>query len=277
MDGIHATVDLRNFLLKRLPEDESASMEELLITDEAFFHQVQAAEDELIEECALGTLSPDQEEDFLRDVNRQPGLAERLAVRKAFVKALASQSQHPVQKIAAPRSARNRRFLVPGLGIAASLLLVACLLLLRTKHDLQMQLAQRERIHATPVLERSTPLSAAASPVVATVFFPAHAFRGVEEQTALHVGVAPARLLELQLEIPSETRQSPRWTVTITGKKGVLLLQNDLPTQQIGSVSFVRAYMDTSVLEPGQYGVLLSAGAAATSGERMQWTLVASK
>lgn len=277
MDGIHATVDLRNFLLKRLPDDESASMEELLITDEAFFHQVQAAEDDLIEECALGLLSPDEEEAFLRGVDLQPGLAERLAIRKAFVKALTSRPQHPVQGVAAPRSVRNRWVLAPGLSVAASVLLVACLFLLRTKHDLQIQLAQRERTPPTPVLERSTSLPPAASPSVATLFFPAHAIRGMEEQTALHVSVAPARLLELQLEIPAETQQSPRWTVSITGKKGVLLLQNDLPTQQIGSVSFVRTYMDTSVLEPGQYDVLLSAGGAATSGGRMQWTLAASK
>jgi hypothetical protein len=275
MDSIQNTADLRAFLLRRLSEDESALLEELLITDETFFRKVQAAEDDLIEECALGTLGPDEEKDFLRDLNGQPELAKRLAVRKALVKALASQSQNPTNS-AVPRRDRVRWLLVPGLGIAASLLLAACLYLLQTKRDLQMQLAQSQRTYAPPVLERSTPLPAAASPVVATLFFPANDLRGVEEQRALHVRLAPARLLELQLEIPGETQQAPRWTVSITGKLGTLLLQNDLPTQQIGSVSFVRAFIDTDILQPGQYGVLLSSGAAA-SAARAQWTLVASK
>jgi hypothetical protein len=89
--------------------------------------------------------------------------------------------------------------------------------------------------------------------------------------------VAPARLLELQLEIPPEAPPAPRWSVSITGTHGTQLLQTDLPTQQIGSVSFVRIYMDTNSLEPGQYAVELSSDGAATSGDRMQWTMVASK
>lgn len=275
MSSIQNTVDLRTFLLRRLPEDESALIEELLIADEAFFRKVQAAQDDLIDECALGTLSPDEERDFLRDLNRQPGLAERLAIRKAFVKTLTSQSQHAGKKNAAPRRDRVRWLLVPGLSIAASLLLVACLLLLQTQRDLQMQLAQRERTYTTPALKPAAPPPPAASPLAATLFFPAHAARGVEQQTALHVSVAPVRLLELQFEIPRETQQTPRWTVSITGKHGTLLLQNDLPKQQIGSVSFVRVYLNTNILEPGQYGVLLSSGAA-TSPDRMQWAMVAS-
>jgi len=276
MPGIPSTADLRKFLLRRLPEDESASVDQLLITDDAFFREVQAAEDDLIEECALGTLSPDEEKDFLRGVNRQPELAQRLAVRKAFIKALTSQPQHPV-KSADPERDRARWLLVPGLGLAAGLLLVACLLLLHTKQDLQMRLTQTERSHATPVVERSTPLPAGTSPLVATLFFPEHASRGAGEQSVLHVSVAPARLLELQLEIPAETQQAPRWTVSITGRHGTLLLHNDLPGHHVGSVSFVRTYLDTDVLEPGQYGVLLSSGGPAASGDRMQWTLVASK
>jgi hypothetical protein len=127
------------------------------------------------------------------------------------------------------------------------------------------------------MLEPSTPLPAVASPFAATLFFPAHSVRGVVQQSALHVSVAPARLLELQLEIPPEAQPAPRWTVSITGTHGTLLLQTDLPKQQIGSVSFVRTYMDTNSLEPGRYAVQLSSDRAATSVDRMQWTMVASK
>jgi hypothetical protein len=273
MDGIYNPEDLRAFLLHRLPEEASSLLEERLISDETFFREVLAAEDELIDECALGMLSPGEEQDFLLRVSQEPSLEERLAMRRAFFQALTSQPLRPAAKLS-PLRRRVWPILVPGLALAASLLLVATLLLFQANRGLQRQLAQRANAVPAPQLHPSIPAPPSAAADVATLFFPTHAFRGADEQPSVHVSASPSRLLQLQLQLPAE---ASRWTVSIQNKQDAQLLQTDLDIQQTGNVTYGRAYIESSVLEPGLYRVLLSSRDAAHSAHRAEWTLAVSK
>ena len=277
---LYNTEDLRAFLLGRLPEADAAPIEERMIADEAFFREIQNMEDEIIDEYAMGNLSLAEVRYFLERSKSQPELLRRIAMRKTFFAALKTKSTQ------APRQAVLRllsgRFLIPGLAIAASLLLAACVFLLHAKRGLETHLAEAERAHelsgALSMREsRHFQTAAPASSHMARMFFAAHIARGASGQAPLQLSAAQSGPVEVQLETPVEASSTRRWSVSISDEHGTLILQTALRVQQIDSVSFVHAYIDPSTFSPGSYSVLLSPAGGPKSGYSMRWRLMITK
>ena len=285
--GPYNTEDLRAFLLGHLPEADAAPIEERMITDEVFFCEIQGVEDEIIDEYAMGNLSWAEVRYFLERSEGQPELSRRIAMRKAFFAALKTKSTQ-AHRQAAGRSSNaslpllSGRFLIPGLAIAASLLLAACVFLLHAKRGLEIHLAEAERAQdlsgALAMREsRHFQTAAPASSHMARMFFAAHIARGASGQAPLQLSAAQSGPVEVQLETPVEASSTRRWSVSISDEHGTLILQTALRVQQIDSVSFVHAYIDPSTFSPGSYSVLLSSAVGPKSGYSMRWRLMVTK
>jgi anti-sigma-K factor RskA len=91
--GLDYSGDLRAFLQGHLQQADANPIEQRLIEDEAFFREVQETEDELTDEYATGVLPQTDESALAQRRERQPELAQRLAMRKAFFVALHSPPQ----------------------------------------------------------------------------------------------------------------------------------------------------------------------------------------
>jgi hypothetical protein len=287
--ALHNTEDLRAFLLGRLPEADAAPIEERMIADEAFFREIQDMENEIIDEYAMGNLSWTEVRYFLERSEGQPELLRRIAMRKTFFAALNPKStQAPGQ--AAGRSSNastvlallSGRFLIPGLAIAASVLLAACVFLLHAKHGLEIHLVEVERAHelsGSLAMHESghSQTAAPASSHLARMFFAAHIARGASGQAPLQLSAAQSGPVEFQLETPVGVSSGRRWSVSISDEHGALILQTGLRVRQIDSVSFVHAYIDPSTLGPGNYSVLLSSADESKSSYSMRWRLMITK
>lgn len=157
--------------------------EQHLFEDEAFFREVQDTEDELIDEYAMGVLPQTDESALAQRCERQPQLAQRLAMRKAFFAALCSLSQPAKSSLdsssrtPASRLSQSRWFLIPGLAptlaIAAGLLLVICIFLLRQERRVETHLSKLEQMQAGAPLHgmQRSPVATAALSGVSEMFF----------------------------------------------------------------------------------------------------------
>jgi hypothetical protein len=285
--GLYNTEDLRAFLLGHLPEADAAPIEERMITDEAFFREIQGIEDEIIDEYAMGNLSWTEVRNFLERSEGQPELSRRIAMRKTFFAALKAKSTQASRQ-AAGRSSNaslpllSGRFLIPRLAIAASVLLAACVFLLHAKRGSEIQLAEAERaqessgslaMHESRHFQTAVP----ASSHMARIFFAAHISRGASGQAPLRLSASQSGPVEFQLETPVEASNTRRWSVSISDEHGALILQTGLRVQQIENVSFVHAYVDPSTFGPGNYNVLLSSAVEPKSGYSMRWRLMITK
>lgn len=293
MDGLHNggtynTEDMRAFLLGRLPEADAAPIEERMITDEAFFREIQDVEDELIDEYAMGILSGLEARRFLDRSKNQPGLSRRIEMRKTFLAALTTHataaSGHAERRTSTASivsSLLSGRFLVPGLAIAAGVLLAVCVFLLHTKRDLEIHLAEVQRAResgslATPA-SRHFQAAALASSNMPRLFFAAHIARGANEQAPLQLSASQSGPVEFQLETPVGASSTRGWSVSISDEHRALITQTGLSVHQVESVSFVRAYVDPSVFDPGNYSVSLSPTAESNSSYSMHWRLMITK
>jgi hypothetical protein len=278
--GTYNTEDLRAFLLGYLPEADAAAIEERMIADENFFREIQGVEDEIIDEYAMGNLSWAELRYFLERSEGQPELSRRIAMRKTFFAALKTKSTQAPRQVAL--RLLSGRFLIPGLAIAASVLLAACVFLLHAKRGLEMHLVEAERaqeLSGSLATRESRHFQTAepASSHMARMFFAAHIVRGASGQAPLHLSAAQSGPVEFQLETPVGASSTRRWSVSISDEHGALILQTGLRVQQIDSVSFVHAYVDPSTFSPGNYNVLLSSPVESRSGYSMSWRLMITK
>lgn len=84
---------LVNYLLGKLPEPERLQVAERYFTDEAFFDQLLAVEDDLLEQFARGQLAADERRDFAAYLQKLPDGRHRLAVTRALVQAAPLSAQ----------------------------------------------------------------------------------------------------------------------------------------------------------------------------------------
>jgi hypothetical protein len=269
--------DLRAFLLGGLPQRATEWMEEKLITDEAFFREVQAAEEELIDEYVLDGLTDAEKEHLLQRFGWQPEWTRRVALRKAFFATLHRGTGQRAERVSAYRAdevskpSRWFRLLMPCLAAAVGLLLILCGLLLRESHELKSSLAQAELARrAAPSMPTQAPPAEAS---VAEVFFPLHAVRGISHPAALRFSRTPQRPVELQIQIPPGLPNAERWNVTIRDEHGNLIVQNGCGAQLVGSVAFVKVSLSSATLAPGTYDVQLSPARPATEAYINHWAL----
>ena len=80
--------DLRRYLLGQQPEEEADRLERRLLLDEDLFELAEAAEADLLDECARGELAPTLCEPLTRRLAASPGGRVRLARARGLAAAL---------------------------------------------------------------------------------------------------------------------------------------------------------------------------------------------
>jgi hypothetical protein len=106
MPNFHNQDLLRRYLLGDLDGEIRQKLEEELMTDESSLEELEAVEDELLDECVLGKLTPAEEEKVKRTFLSTPEREERLRFAKVFHRYAASQKSleavNPVRLTTAP-------------------------------------------------------------------------------------------------------------------------------------------------------------------------------
>jgi anti-sigma factor RsiW len=80
---------IQRYLLGHLPEDQQVKVEERLFTDDAFFGQIELAEDALIDAYISGKLSNEEivqfEDQFLTTAARRKALEASKPIRESYI------------------------------------------------------------------------------------------------------------------------------------------------------------------------------------------------
>lgn len=255
-------IDLRAFLLGRLHQEVAVEIEERSLVDEAFFDEIEEAEDELIDDYLLGSLSPEETNYFAQRSRSWPGINERLRVRKALLGALKQTGQKTLVSQSARQSARPersvRKFLIPVFGLTACILIA---LALQWHHHPAPQITKTEPARPLPHSGSSLPAEPTTEEALGPeiVFFPQHVSRGAEQVSPQILRAGISHRATLQLELPAWAQANDRkWDVTVAGVHGVVHVERGLQTQKTGDIFFVATTFDPSAIAPGQYSVTLS-------------------
>jgi anti-sigma factor RsiW len=261
--------EFRDYLLGRLSPEAAEAIEERLFQDEACFSDLQDAEDELIEEFVTGEMDPAEAQLFGTRLERDPHLQERIAIRRALIRAMQSGAAETVAVPATAARAQHgmwSRFLVPGFAVAIAILFFI----------------SYKAVHRNALPPPATGSNAAPAPAgnrqeamtqAAVLFLPAHGSRGAAQQpSVLHVG--SAAVVRLELETPS-AKAWARWDVRISNANGKVFSADGLTPRQAGVVSYVVAEVGASRLPPGMYRVTLSPESSSNGAVSTAWDLEA--
>lgn len=259
--------ELREFLLDRLPPEQAEAIEARMFQDEAYFSDMQDAEDELIEEYVTESLDPNDARLFAARLDQDPKMQERVAIRRALIRTLQGSAAEAAVVAAAPaRRAMWGRFLVPGFALA---ILILFFVSWQAMHRKQM-----------PSLATGTPVPGqgvtgnrqeAMAQAAAVLFLPAHVARGASQQTSvLHLGTAA--LVKLELETPTADA-SARWDVRVNSGGENVFSVSGLAARQAGVVSYVVAQVPASQLPPKSYEITLTPQSSAGGAVPSSWEL----
>ena len=260
--------EFRDFLLDRLPPEQAQAIEERMFQDEAYFSDLQDAEDELIEEYVTGAMDAADARTFGTRVERDPDLRERVAVRRVLVRTLQPSAPEKAVAAAVPVPARRGlwgRFLVPGFALA-----IVILFFLSYRAEHRNGLPSQAAATPPPIQGSSGSQPEAMSQAAAVLFLPAHVARGASEQrSVLHLG--NAGIVRLELETPSAD-PSTRWDVQVTNG-GPVFSAAGLTPRQAGVVSYVVAEVPASQLPPKVYAITLSPEGNSEEAVTTSWNL----
>lgn len=255
MNELRSPDKLRDFLLDKLPAAETDALEQGLVADHEFFAALQESEDDLMDDFVLGALTPDETQRFQEFCGLRPEMPARIAARRAFFAALQGSSVQP-RPVRRTR-ALFARFGIPALGLTCAAMLAIIGALWHANRDLSRKIAglNAEKLSPPAVLAPANPTLSQASHI-ATLFFPLNATRGFAPKSPLRLRLDSTSVVALEVATPPEL-PGP-WVVSIADARGAGTAQSGIGTQHIGSVSFVRVYLDPSILHPGAYNVTLS-------------------
>jgi len=263
--------EFRDFLLDRLPPERAEAIEERMFQDEAWFSDLQDAEDELIEEYVTDGLNPADEQVFTARIERDAALQDRVALRRALIRTLQSV---PAEAVAAAPVARSQprrrmwsRFLVPGFAMAIVILFFFAYTAEHRNHRPTLATGTA----ATPAPGSATTRPEAMSQAAAVLFLPAHVARGAAQRpSVLHLG--SASLVKLELETPGGDA-STRWDVRMTSGGASVFDAAGLASQQAGIVSYVVAQVPVSQLPAKTCQVMLSPESPSGGAVSFAWTI----
>lgn len=264
--------EFREFLLDRLPSGRAEAIEERMFQDEAYFSDVQDAEDDLIEEYVTETLDPADAQLFSSRVQKDPNLQERVAIRRALIRTLqhAANAAAAAPAIAAgPRRGMWGRFLVPGFALA---ILMLFFLSYQAEHKNRLPAQGTATPPGVPAQQSMGSRQEAMSQAAAVLFLPARGTRGETQQASvLHVGAAGR--VRLELETPPGEAAS-RWDVRIgSGESQSVFSADGLVPREAGVVSYVVAEVPASQLPPKMYQITLSPQSASSGAVPSSWDL----
>jgi hypothetical protein len=259
--------EFRDYLLDRLPPERADAIEARMFQDDAFFSDLQDAEDELIEEYVMEEMGSAEARVFETRVERDPILQERVVIRRALIRTLRSPSAEPATVATATRASRRMwgRFLVPGFAFAIVLLFF-----------ISYQAEHRRGVPSRSAATAGAPASVAhqqqtMSQAAAVLFLPAHAVRGAAQRpSVLHIG--SAAVVRLELETASADAWA-RWNVGISDGGASVFSAEGLKSQQAGVVSYVIAEVRAAQLPPKVYQITLTPESSSSGAPASTWDL----
>jgi hypothetical protein len=240
---------LRNLLLHRLSTEQSERWEERLLLEEQVAEQLEAEENDLLDDFARGRLSADDAERVERYLLASADASRRVAFAKALSRLRASEFPQVAQR----SSSSWLRISAVALGAAACLLMVALTVL----HLSHKQSAGRAGASAS-----TAATSAAASPQNSSQAKQALPFAIVLLADKVRGG-QPLRFaipsdiqqVEIQCEIPAGNAY-PEYRMILSEASGSLVtLGKNLHPAKSSGIVYVEVIVDAARLVPGQVSV----------------------
>ena len=238
------------YLLRELPEDDRAAVQERFFTDPEFAGRLRAVESELIDAYARGEVAADRRnrvEQFLLSASPQ---REKLAIARAFHQVLREQEEQPRWAwLSLPRLR-----VLTAASLAFALLFVAvALFLLRENQRMRREIAVLEAGKSSP--RETNPPGPAPQPF-AVLLAPGLRRDGATlKEVSIPIGTQVVRL-DMELDRGDENQ---RYLVTIATQEGrQMWRQEPLESQARGSGFVAEMWLPTRVLQPGVYELTLN-------------------
>jgi hypothetical protein len=241
---------LRDYLLGRLPENLATELDTRLFASDELSRVLQDEQDLLIEDLVYSRLTPVEEEAFQAQCARSPMLQEKVRSFRVFLSALERQSDSTPSRLIL-RFRQSLSFLSPALAL---LLCIASFLYtreLRRNAILSSQLLGSSRTYGSSTSSNED----RGSTVVA--FLSANVPRGPSSTPVIKV-LAPARLLELQVELQPSPSGEGDWDVELLHDTEVIWKSAHVPMHRIGQEAFLSLLIDAGSIPTGSYVVRYS-------------------
>jgi hypothetical protein len=260
-------VQLRQFLLRRLPADQSLSLEEAIVLEEGFAERLRDAEFDLLDDYAASRLNAEDATDVERyflgseenlnsirvaralqqqELHREGGAP---APKPASQPARAEQQQPAVERRWSRRRVSNMSLLLA--ACLAAVVLIPVWLMVPNHPDPRS--TAREVSPLGAAVRPLPSLPAAALPVMSLL---ADVSRGAKPPS-IEID-AGAQAIRLQVEVPDQTSQG-LYSVHIKDATGRQLFEGSaLAVYTAGPYRFVEAVVPAAALAPGERTVLLT-------------------
>jgi hypothetical protein len=153
------SVEIRDYLLRRMPDTERSRFEAAYFSDDALLDRIEAEEDALVSDYVLGRLSDGERRLFEESLLGTPYYRERVETTRGLRLKVAAPGLFPQRPIASAGDGRlfpGRSGVGIGFGLLALLLVAALLSALRLKSDLtraRLELAARPARTADPAAQ----------------------------------------------------------------------------------------------------------------------------
>ena len=242
--------DIRRYLLGALSEAKRDTVEDAVLTDEETYSLLISVEDELIDECAVGSLSEIERARFLQYVSLLPDRDRELRVASALAArgGTGDYGRPDVQDLAPWPYAVSARTL----SVAA-----AVLVLLGAAWTLSVisRLSSDAQVQTSPIAREASEVE----PVV--VALTAGRLRGPGESQSWTL-TTDSPVVEFRLDLPFDDYESYR-AVLYDADSNELVMLNRLSVQSTDAELVVPFAMPTAMLKPGDYFIELSGNTVA--------------
>ena len=146
---------LRRYLLGQLSEEEQGRLEERLFTDDTFHHQIEVAEDDLVEAYVSGELSAVERDLFETHFLSTPERLQYLQLTRTLHETFAHATAPADERGPRLESRPSRRSVAPWLAVAASLVISFAVI-----SYLALRLAKQERTANQRLTQQESQLAA---------------------------------------------------------------------------------------------------------------------
>lgn len=268
---------LRQYLLGHVREDEQRALEQRLLTDEDYFHQLLRVEEELTDDYVRGSLDASDHQRFERYFLSSPERRQNVEFARAFHRYLAAQAQRT-----SPHPAVFSGWRAMGeIALLCAVIVLAALAVLLFHRNTQLQkLVEQDRIQHSQADQREKELSdrleqeqkqsdelkqdlaslqnsthPTGSDLVSLVLTPG--ISRADDQTAT-VDVRPG-IHRLRLELKTEDVGHQSYRAELQNMEGDVVWSNDnLKARGTGDKRFVEFILATGLITRSDYLVALS-------------------
>ena len=238
---------IREYLLQQLSGAERERMEELLFESDAFFDQVRAEEESLLDEYLQGEISATDRESFEQRLALSAELQERVLLRKAFLTALDQPKE--ISSIRASRRTRWVAMLTMAATGALAASLVFTVILIEKRRDPQQAPAQSSSAGMTALSKSSAPEAPGT-----VIFLASLETRGEATVPVFHVPRQQS-IVEIQVQLPTQPAHRSSLQMTVRSGDRIIFQMTQIKPRSAGSVVYVSAYLPSETLSPGIYQV----------------------